>query len=348
LSKIQIYSSLVYIVYTDRHKRHATDAVCCEERPFDTEEVPARADIILSAVQAAQLGPVTAPTDHGVEPILAVHEADFVHFLRTVYAEHSAYYGQAEPVFTWVFATRHRGRKPKGLLGLMGYYALGWGTPILEGTWEAAYWSAQCALSAADHARAGQRAAYALCRPPGHHAAADLYGGFCYLNNAAIAARYLQADARVAILDIDYHHGNGTQAIFYTDPAVLYCSLHAHPDDDYPYYWGAADERGEGAGAGYNRNWPLPQGTGDDGYLSVLDAALAAVREFAPRYLVVSAGLDIAAGDPVGNFRVTTSGLREIGRRIARLGLPTVVVQEGGYLLDTLGQNAVAFLQAFV
>lgn len=336
------------IVYTDQHKRHATDEVWFEGRPFDTEEIPARADIILSAVQAAQLGLVIAPSDHGVEPILAVHDAGFVHFLRTVYAEHSAYYAQDEPVFTWTFATRHNGRKPKSFLGLMGYYAFGWGSPILEGTWEAAYWSAQCTLSAADHVRAGERVAYALCRPPGHHATADLYGGFCYLNNAAIAARYLQPDARVAILDIDYHHGNGTQAIFYTDPTVLFCSLHAHPDDDYPYYWGEADELGEGAGEGYNRNWPLPQGVDDGGYLAALDTALAAVREFAPRYLVVSAGFDIAVGDPVGGFCVTTAGLREIGQRIAKLDLPTVIVQEGGYLLDMLGKNAVAFLQAFV
>jgi acetoin utilization deacetylase AcuC-like enzyme len=336
------------IVYTDRHKRHATDEVWLEGRPFDTEEIPARADIILSAVHTAQLGPVIAPSDRGLEPILAVHDAGFVHFLRTVYAEHTAHYKQSEPVFTWTFATRHQGRKPKSFLGLMGYYAFGWGSPILEGTWEAAYWSVQCALSAADRVRAGERAAYALCRPPGHHAAADLYGGFCYLNNAAIAARYLQSGARVAVLDIDYHHGNGTQAIFYADPAVLFCSLHAHPDDDYPYYWGEADERGAGAGDGYNRNWPLPQGVDDDGYLAALDAALVAVREFEPRYLVVSAGFDIVAGDPVGGFRVTTEGLREIGRRIAKLDLPTVIVQEGGYLLDTLGGNAVAFLQAFI
>jgi len=337
----------MHTVYTDRHKRHATDEIWLEGRRFDTEEVPARADIILSAIQTAQLGPVTAPSDHGIEPLLAVHDAGFVHFLRTVYAEHSAYYGQNDPVFTWTFATRHHGRKPKSFLGLMGYYAFGWGTPILEVTWEAAYWSAQCALSAADYVRAGERVAYALCRPPGHHAAADLYGGFCYLNNAAIAARYLRADAGVAILDVDYHHGNGTQAIFYADPAALFCSLHAHPDDDYPYYWGEADERGEGAGDGYNRNWPLPQGVDDEGYLAALDAALVAIHEFTPRYLVVSAGFDIVAGDPVGGFRVTTAGLREIGQRIAKLDLPTIIVQEGGYLLDTLGENAVAFLQAF-
>jgi acetoin utilization deacetylase AcuC-like enzyme len=337
----------MHIVYSDRHTLHATDEVLFEGHPFTTEEVPARAEIILKAIEAAQLGPVTKPADHGERPILAVHDVGFVDFLRTVYARHTAYYKSNEPVFAYNFATRWSGCKPRSLFGLMGYYASGWGTPILEGTWEAAYWAAQCALSAADQVRKGERAVYALCRPPGHHAATDLYGGFCYLNNAAIAARYLQAGGRVAILDVDYHHGNGTQAIFYTDPDVLFCSLHAHPDDDYPHYWGGVEEHGEGPGEGTNRNWPLPQGTGDAAYLAALDAALAAICEFAPRHLVVSAGLDIVAGDPVGGFQVSTDGLREIGRRIAALSLPTVVVQEGGYLLDTLGENAAAFLQAF-
>ncbi len=337
----------MYIVYSEQHKRHATDEVWFEGHPFVTEEIPARTEIILHAVRKAQLGPVMAPTDHGIEPILAVHEAGFVDFLRTAYAESASFYNQATPVFACTFPTRHNGRKPASFPGLAGYYAFGWGTPILEGTWQAAYWAAQCALSAADRVHTGERVAYALCRPPGHHAAADLYGGFCYLNNAAIAARYLQAGARVAVLDIDYHHGNGTQSIFYADPGVLFCSLHAHPDDDYPFYWGRADECGQGPGEGYNRNWPLSQGTDDAGYLVAVDDALAAIRQFAPQYLVVSAGFDTVVGDPVGGFRLTTEGLHEIGRRIAGLNLPTVIVQEGGYLLDKLGENAVAFLQAF-
>jgi acetoin utilization deacetylase AcuC-like enzyme len=338
----------MYIVYTEHHKNHATDAILFEGQPFDTEEVPARVEVILRAVKEARLGRVSAPVDHGVEPILDVHDAGFVDFLRTIYDKHAAYYGDDEPVFTWTFATRHAGCKPKSFLGLMGYYGTGTGTPVLQGTWAAAYWAAQCAVSAADHVRGGERVAYALCRPPGHHAASDLYGGFCYLNNAAIAARRLQTDGRVAVLDIDYHHGNGTQMIFYSDPDVLFCSLHAHPDDDYPYYWGRAEERGEGLGEGYTHNWPLPRQTDSAGYLTALDEALAVIDEFAPRYLVVSAGFDIVAGDPVGGFRVEVGTLREIGRRIAALELPTVIVQEGGYLLDTLGDSAVALLQAFV
>jgi acetoin utilization deacetylase AcuC-like enzyme len=148
-------------------------------------------------------------------------------------------------------------------------------------------------------------------------------------------------------LDVDYHHGNGTQIIFYSDPTVLYCSLHVHPDEDYPNFWGDADERGTGPGEGTNRNWPLPKGTGDQAYLAALDQALAAIREFGPHYLVVSAGFDIVEGDAEGGFCITTEGLYEIGRRIAGLELPTVIVQEGGYLLGRLKENAVAFLQAF-
>lgn len=339
----------MYIVYTDRHRQHAPQAVRFEGYPFITEEVPARVENILNATQAVQLGTVVGPADHGIEPILAVHDEGYIDFLRTIYTEHAAYFQTSEPVFTWTFATRHNGRKPKSFLGLMGYYASGWGTPIVEGTWEAAYWGAQCALSAADLVWNGERVTYALCRPPGHHASADLYGGFCYLNNAAIAARRLEAaGARVAILDIDYHHGNGTQAIFYADPNVLFCSLHAHPDDDYPYYWGEVDERGVGPGQGFNHNWPLPQGADDATYLLALDEVLAVIRVFEPNYLVVSAGFDIVAGDPVGGFCISADGLREIGRRIAGLNLPTVIVQEGGYLLERLGEDAVTFLQAFV
>jgi acetoin utilization deacetylase AcuC-like enzyme len=386
----------LHTIYTDRHKLHATDGLLIEGQPTPNYEVPARAEVILNAVQASRLGPVSEPTDHGLDPILAVHDAGFVDFLQNVYARNAAYYGESVPFSPETFAPRGFRRKPgpRNYWGLAGYYSFGVGSPILEGTWEAAYWSAQCALSAADAVLVGERVAYALCRPPGHHAARDLYGGFCFLNNAAIAARYLQTpylpqkapsnslkvrvreDAvgersralsqgdvspqekqsgeglgvRVALLDIDYHHGNGTQEIFYSDPTVLYCSLHADPDSDYPYYWGGADERGEGAGEGANRNWPLPPKTGDATYLAALDEALGLIREFEPRYLVISAGFDIVADDPVGGFTVTTDGLHEIGQRIAALSrhTPTVIVQEGGYLLERLGENAIAFLSAFV
>ena len=333
------------IVYSDKHQLHDTTRLLYDGQPYVTEEVPARAEVILSAVRAAGLGPVSAPADHGLDPILAVHDSDFVRHLQTIYAENAAFFKKNEPVYSEVFPTRGWRHRPRGFLGRTGWYAFGAGTPITAGTWQAAYWSAQCALSAADLVRATGETAYALCRPPGHHAAANLYGGFCYLNNAAIAARAL--GPQVAVLDIDYHHGNGTQEIFYSDPAVLFCSLHADPEDDYPYYWGGADERGQGPGEGFNRNFPLAQGTDDDTYLRALDAALKFISDFGPRCLIVSAGLDIAAGDAAGGFAITPAGFSAIGRQMAALKLPTLLVQEGGYLLEKLGENAVALLQGF-
>jgi acetoin utilization deacetylase AcuC-like enzyme len=355
------------IIYSPHHAAHAPHTAIVEGRPFDSPEVPARAEIILGALQEKCMGRVIEPVDHGMQPIQAVHDGGYLEFLQTANADSEAYFGEPGPVMTWTFANRHAARKPKGFLGLKGYYAFGWGTPILKETWRAAYWSAQCAVMAADLVRHGEPAAYALCRPPGHHAAADLYGGYCYLNNAAIATRFLETrsplsvegrqdalqsrqpegSSRVAILDVDYHHGNGTQLIFYADPAVLFCSLHAHPDQEYPYYWGDSDEQGTGPGQGTNLNWPLPLGTDDAAYLDTLQEALAAIGNYAPHYLVVSVGFDTADGDPEGGFRLTDGGIAQVGRFIAALQLPTVIVQEGGYGLDRLGKHAAAFLGPF-
>ncbi len=335
----------MYIIYTDRHRLHDTAGQFVDGVPLGGFEVPARAEVLLQAVQSAGLGPVVEPADHGLAPILAVHDADFVEFLRAASHEAAGNQGSALPLVPETFAHRHGTHKPRGLRGLLGYYAFGSGSPILEGTWQAAYWSAQCAATAAGVVSDGRLLAYALCRPPGHHAGPDLFGGYCYLNNAAIAAHSLRAMGRVAILDIDYHHGNGTQLIFYSDPDVLFCSLHADPDGDYPYYWGGAGERGAGPGEGANRNWPLPRTTGDTEYLATLDDALAVIGEFQPRSLVVSAGFDGLEGDPEGSFRLTVAAFAAAGRRVGALGLPTAIIQEGGYRLDVLGDGAAAFLR---
>jgi len=260
------------IIYTERHKRHDTSAVRVHGEPYS--EVPARAEILLAAAQSASHGPVAPPDDHGLAPILAVHTPALVGFLQTIYAA-SQRVRHAGPLFMAdTFATRSARRRSSHPWARIGTHAFDVQAPFLDGTWEAAYWSAQCAVTGA--ARLAEQAAsavYALCRPPGHHAGADQTGGFCYLNNAAIAARWLQTRAggpaaKVAILDLDYHHGNGTQEIFYTDPTVLYVSVHAHPDEDYPFFWGAEDERGDGAGAGCNLNLPLPKGADDARYLA--------------------------------------------------------------------------------
>jgi acetoin utilization deacetylase AcuC-like enzyme len=331
--------------YSLRHSLHAPNGVLVEGFPFISEEVTERAELILQAIQAANFGPVEEPADFGLEPLLAVHDRDYLSFLQTAYAQNATLLGKEAPVLPGSVAPRSCRRKPRGFLGQVGYYGYGVGSPILAGTWEAAYWSAQCALSAASRVRQGDRAAYALCRPPGHHASWDLYGGFCYLNNVAAASRWL--GGRAAILDIDYHHGNGTQEIFYEDSQILFCSLHAHPDDDYPYFWGDSGETGAGAGQGYNLNVPLPPRTTDSEYLRALDPVLERIRRHVPEHLFVSLGLDIAEGDEVGGFCISAGGFKQIGRRIGALDIPTVIVQEGGYLLEKLGENVLAFFDGF-
>ncbi len=341
---------MLRVIYAAQHRLHDPANAVIDGKPFASEDSPDRAESLLLAVQQSPFGPVCAPVDHGLYPIQSVHDPDYLDYLQSAYLLNAKTTRQPGAVIPETFAPHRRRHKPGRFHGLPGYYCFGVGTPLLEHTWEAAYWSAQCALTATDYVRSGEHSAYAICRPPGHHAAASLYGGLCYLNNAAITARFLQAGGkeRVAILDIDYHHGNGTQEIFYADPSVLYVSLHAHPDDDYPYYWGTADEIGEGAGLGYNHNFPLPQGTQDTAYLATLDQALAIVRNFTPHWLIVSAGFDTAVGDPIGGFCLTEAGLAEVGLRVARLSLPSVIVQEGGYLVQRLGENATAFLRSFI
>ncbi|MGC9466992.1 MAG: histone deacetylase family protein [Anaerolineae bacterium] len=336
-------------VYTSRHRLHGTDQIWVEGERFECKEVPQRAEVILTAVEAAHLGEVVPPIDHGLRPILAVHDADYVDYLRTAFRSYSAYVGRPTPVLaerTSVDPSRAPTR-PAAFPELRDYYTYDYEDPIVAETWEAAYWSAQTALTAAKIVAGGERTAYALCRPPGHHAMPGQYGGFCYLNNAAVAARALSKDGRVAILDLDYHHGNGTQAIFYEDPSVLYVSLHADPQLDYPYYWGYADEVGSGPGAGTNVNLPLPIGASDDEYLGALEVALEHIMAFGPKALVLSLGADAVSGDPIGKFRLTVRAWAAVARRVAGLGYPTIVVQEGGYDLSSLGSRVVTFLLAF-
>jgi acetoin utilization deacetylase AcuC-like enzyme len=219
--------------------------------------------------------------------------------------------------------------------------------PIMAGTYQAALASANCALSGAKAIAEGERVAFALCRPPGHHAGRSFCGGYCYFNNASTAADWLSKMGKVAILDIDYHAGNGTQDIFYERGDVLTISIHADPDTAYPSFCGYADETGAGKGSGLHRNFPLPAGTNDKRYLSTLDEAIALIQSFDPEYLVLSAGMDLYSGDPLGKFKVTRDGIHKIGTRIAQLGLSTLVVMEGGYNNDALGENIAALLGEF-
>ena len=247
------------IIASPHHKQHST-VLQLPGCPIPCFEIPERAEAILTAITGTKVGEVIEPQDFGPGPIQTVHSPEFIEYLKTAYESSRPFFEGPKPAIADTYAGRGSKIKPTGFPGRMGYFAFDTTCPILEGTWGAAYWSAQCAITAADLVRQGKRTAYALCRPPGHHAAHDQHGGFCYLNNAAIAARALQQGThqRVAVLDIDYHHGNGTQEIFYRDATVLYGSIHADPNLDYPFFWGGCGERGEGPGEGYNRNWPLP------------------------------------------------------------------------------------------
>jgi acetoin utilization deacetylase AcuC-like enzyme len=240
-------------------------------------------------------------------------------------------------------------RRPESITGRLGYYAMAAETSISAGTWEAARASADVALTAAARLLAGERGAFALCRPPGHHAGRDLYGGYCFLNNAAAAAQFLRDHgvARVAILDVDFHHGNGTQDIFYDRADVLYCSLHGDPRDAFPYFSGYAEETGSGAGIGFNLNLPLPRGTAYGPWRAALDTALERIRGFAPGALVVSLGVDTFERDPISFFKLQAADFTSYGRLIGSLGLPTVFVLEGGYAVEEIGVNAVNVLEGF-
>ena len=231
----------------------------------------------------------------------------------------------------------------------MGLSSLDAGTPITSGTWTAARAGADCAIAAALHVADGACAAFALTRPPGHHAGADFFGGYCFLNNAALAAQHLRNSGlqRVAVLDIDYHHGNGTQAIFYDRPDVLFTSIHGDPHTEYPFYLGYADEVGTGAGHGFNLNLPLPRGTDFGQWRGALTHALQGIAKFGAQALVVSLGLDTFEGDPISGFKLCSDDYFRVGEDIAKAGLPTVFAFEGGYAVAELGVNAVNVLEGF-
>jgi acetoin utilization deacetylase AcuC-like enzyme len=312
-------------------------------------ECAQRAEFVLDRVKATGLGDIIAPSQFGLEPVVRVHDAEFVEFLRSAWTEWLAAGNRGEAIPDCWPARRMAVRRPNSITGKLGYYAMAAETSISAGSWEAACASADVALTAAARLATGERGAFALCRPPGHHAARDLYGGYCFLNNAAIAAQYLRdhGNERVAILDVDFHHGNGTQDIFYARSDVLYCSIHGDPLDAFPYFAGYADEIGSGEGTGYNLNLPLPRGTDFRVWRAALETALARIVKFAPGALVVSLGVDTFENDPISFFKLKTDDFVRYGRLISALGLPTLFVLEGGYAVAEIGVNAVNVLQEF-
>ena len=306
-------------------------------------ESPARADAILAAIAGAE-----PAADHGEAPLRAVHGEAYLAFLWAAHKDWRAAGREGDAIgYAWP-VVRRRPLALERIDARFGQFSFDASSPVAAGTWDSAYWSAQSALTALDAVLGGERAAFALCRPPGHHCGADYLGGYCYLNSAAIAAEAaVAAGKRVAILDVDYHHGNGTQDIFYARGDVLFVSLHADPKTDYPFFWGHEGETGEGEGEGATLNLPLPRGTDLAAYLPALDTALAKIAAFAPDLLVISYGADTFIGDPISQFRLETADYTILASRIATLGLPAVIVMEGGYALDALGANVASFLEGF-
>lgn len=333
--------------FDDRQSRHDPQTFLVAGVLQPSPEQPERAARLKRGAEAAGCT-FEAPSDHGMAPLAAVHGADYLRFLETIHTRWARLPGAGPEVVPNVHPANRSDSYPASPAGLAGYHQADTACPIGAETWGSAYWSAQTAVSAAQAlARApGEGPVYALCRPPGHHAFADLAGGFCFLNNAAIAAEVLRAEGRrVAILDVDVHHGNGTQGIFYARGDVLTVSVHADPAGFYPFYWGHAHERGEGAGRGANLNLPLARGADDAAFLKALERGLATVRAFGADVLVVALGLDAHESDPLQGMAVTTPGFARIGAALAAAGLPLLLVQEGGYLSDALEHNLTAALE---
>lgn len=342
------------IFYSEQHRSHYP--------PFEVfdggirvpyYENPDRMDRIVNTLKGMDWAEFIEPEDFGLDPILAVHDPDYIKFLASCWDEwlasdpEVAASPETHAFLPATFALRRPARLTSSLRGRGGYYIMDLSACIVAGTYKAVLASANCALSAATSIVNGRLSAFALCRPPGHHAGKDYAGGYCFINNAAVAANWLSHKGKVAILDIDYHAGNGTQDIFYERNDVLTISIHGDPDFEYPHYIGFEDETGAGAGLGFHRNFPLPQGTTNEMYLNALDDALKIIRGYAPGHLVLSLGTDAFDGDPLGMFKVTRAGFSEIGKRIAGLNLPTAIIMEGGYANEALGNNVHALLENF-
>jgi len=308
-------------------------------------ERPERLRAILDALDAFSWPRFRETGEYNLEPyFLHVHDSEMINYFRELDLMISQDLTEGGTPDT--FPPRSGATRPRVLRGLMGWYCFDAQTPFLKNTWNAACSSFATAIQAAELLASGKDSlVYALCRPPGHHAGREFYGGYCYLNNAAGAVTVLGHEGRCAILDIDYHHGNGTQDIFYSNKDVFYASIHADPAHAFPFFSGYETERGEKKSKGHNLNIALPTKISEETYLKALDKAIAAISRFKPKYLVISYGTDIVEGDPVGDFGLSLSAIQVIGERIKKMNLPTLVVQEGGYNTDTVGQAVVRFLQ---
>jgi acetoin utilization deacetylase AcuC-like enzyme len=340
------------ILYSTAHQRHAPAIEYFRGERVPCFESPARAEFVLQALRARGHD-IRAPEDHSAAVLPAVHSARYLAFLESAWAQwlalDAANAGRQPFPSVWPVRTLRSDVEPANFIARLGLYSMDNGSPIAAGTWVAAKAGADAAATAARLLSSGVRAVFCATRPPGHHAGADFMGGYCFLNNAAVAAQSLRERgcARVAVLDVDYHHGNGTQSIFYERADVLVVSLHGDPRTEYPFYLGHADETGAGSGQGFNLNLPLAAGSSAATWFEALDAACTTVMRYRPDALVVSLGLDTFAGDPISSFALQADDFSRLGARLERLGLPTVFVLEGGYAASELGSNAANVADGF-
>lgn len=340
-------------VYSDKQRLHAIKTETFNGKVESCFEKPSRADMVLGRVKNVNLGEVLEPTDYGVTPLTRVHTKAYIDFLSSFWARWIADGGNPEQATPYCFPARHlRKDKPPVLVdGQLGFYSFDTAASLTPGSWDAIYDGAQCALTAQKLIMAGERSAFALSRPPGHHASSDVMGGYCYVNNAAVAAQAFLDDGmkRVAIIDVDYHHGNGTQAIFYDRADVFFASIHADPLYDYPHFSGFEDEEGVNEGVGWNMNCPLPVGYKTDWalYEQSLKKCLARVKEHQSEVLIVSLGLDTFEKDPISYFKLASDDYIRMGELFSQANLPTLFVFEGGYAVEDLGINCVNVLQGF-
>ncbi len=340
----------MHTVFSPLHAGHSGNTELMDGRIVPAFEKPERVEMIRARVAAVGLGPILPPGEHDLATARQVHRPGYIDFLSRAWPLWAAAGrdGSAMASF-WPVHGLRGDVAPLELDGLLGFYTMDGGATFVAGTWNAVRASHDTALTAAALVQGGAPAAFALCRPPGHHASSRFAGGYCFINNAAVAAQWLrdQGAARVSVLDIDYHHGNGTQEIFYARADVQVVNVHADPMVEYPYFLGHADERGEGEGEGYNLNLPLPHGTGFAAWGRALDTAAQAVADHRPDALVVSLGVDTYRGDPISRFLLDTADYPLIGARIRALGLPTLFVMEGGYAVEAIGVNVVGVLAGF-
>lgn len=337
------------VIYSDKHNLHDSEYEVSGGLLVKPFERPSRIEYILKRLKERGHSDMEGPNDFGLDPVLKICRRDYIDFLAEGFAAWKKAGYKGDMIATGYMTRRMVDKRPNFIDGQLSYYALSSETSINKGTWEAAQASKDVALTATEKVMKNGQPVFALCRPPGHHATADMFGGYCFLNNAAIAAQYMRDHGakKVAVLDVDFHHGNGTQDIFYERGDVLFVSLHGQPQDAYPFFLGYEDEKGRGAGLGTTHNFPMPPGTAYGVWGQALATAIKTVQTFSADALVVSLGVDTYEKDPISFFKLINDDFTTMGRTVAGLNLPTVIIMEGGYAIDDIGVNVVNFLEGF-